>query len=124
MSGALGGVSRKLVYFVATDPHAFLGVAEAPALVSEEVLNIKQLAERLQLSERTVYRLANTGEIPGFRVGKAWRFPRTQVDEWMAQEVEKARRPSPKRQAKGKSRLRRPGLGSPPGPSESREEDT
>jgi len=110
------------VYFVATDPHALPGAVEAPAQVSEEILNIKQLAERLQLSERTIYRLANDGVIPGFRVGKAWRFPRTQVDEWMAQEVEKARRPSPKRQAKRKARPHRPGSGSPPGPPESREE--
>lgn len=111
------------MYSVATDPHALPG-AVVPRQMPDEVLNIKQLAERLQLSERTVYRLANAGDLPGFRVGKAWRFPSSQVDEWMAQEVEKARRPNPKRQAKRKARRRRLGSGSPPGPPESREEGT
>ena len=30
------------------------------------VLTLKQLAEHLQLSERTVYRLLGRGELPGF----------------------------------------------------------
>lgn len=91
--------------------------------MSDEVLNIKQLAERLQLSERTIYRLAKTGEIPGFRVGKAWRFPLAQVDQWMEEEVEKARKPSPKPQARPKARPRRsPGSDSPPEAPERPEE--
>ena len=92
--------------------------------MSDEVLNIKQLAERLQLSERTIYRLAKTGEIPGFRVGKAWRFPLAQVDQWMEEEVEKARKPSPKPQARRKARPRRTSMESLPEPPARREEDS
>ena len=74
--------------------------------MADEALSIKQLADLLQLSERTVYRLANDGEIPGFKVGGSWRFPRARVDEWMEQQVEKTRRQTggPKRQAKRRPR--------------------
>jgi nitrogen PTS system EIIA component len=48
-----------------------------------DVLTLKQLAEHLQLSERTVYRLLRRGELPGFKVGAHWRFRRAVVDYWM-----------------------------------------
>jgi len=73
--------------------------------MAEEVLTIRQLAELLQLSERTVYRLANDGEIPGLKVGGSWRFPRSQVAEWMEKQVQKSTRPEStglKARAKGR----------------------
>lgn len=48
-----------------------------------DVLTLKQLAEHLQLSERTVYRLLGTGDLPGFKVGGQWRFRRAVVDYWL-----------------------------------------
>jgi PTS system nitrogen regulatory IIA component len=49
----------------------------------QEVLTLKQLAEHLQLSERTIYRLLERGELPGFKVGGHWRFRRAVVDYWL-----------------------------------------
>jgi PTS system nitrogen regulatory IIA component len=43
----------------------------------------KQLAEYLQLSSRTVYRLLERNELPGFRVGGQWRFRKSEVDYWL-----------------------------------------
>ncbi len=48
-----------------------------------DVLTLKQLAEHLQLSERTIFRLLGRGELPGFKVGGHWRFRRAVVDYWM-----------------------------------------
>lgn len=48
-----------------------------------DLLNPKQLAEYLQLSQRTVYRLLERGGIPAVKVGGQWRFRRTAVDEWL-----------------------------------------
>jgi nitrogen PTS system EIIA component len=48
-----------------------------------DVLTLKQLAEHLQLSERTIYRLLGRGELPGFKVGGSWRFRRSVVDYWL-----------------------------------------
>jgi nitrogen PTS system EIIA component len=48
-----------------------------------DVLTLKQLAEHLQLSERTIYRLLGRGQLPGFKVGGHWRFRRSVVDYWL-----------------------------------------
>jgi len=48
-----------------------------------EVLTTKQLAEYLKLSERSVYRLLERGEIPAVKVGGQWRFRKSAVDEWL-----------------------------------------
>lgn len=48
-----------------------------------DLLNPKQLAEYLQLSQRTVYRLLERGDIPAVKVGGQWRFRKAAVDEWL-----------------------------------------
>lgn len=48
-----------------------------------DLLSPKQLAEYLQLSQRTVYRLLERGGIPAIKVGGQWRFRRAAVDEWL-----------------------------------------
>lgn len=56
----------------------------------EDSINIRRLATMLDCSVDTAYRRANSGEIPGFRLGRAWRFFPSQVraalekqpDEW------------------------------------------
>jgi PTS system nitrogen regulatory IIA component len=48
-----------------------------------DVLTLKQLAEHLQLSERTIYRLLGRGQLPGFKLGGHWRFRRSVVDYWL-----------------------------------------
>ena len=39
-----------------------------------DILTVKELSEYLKLNEKTAYRLAAKGEIPGFKVGGSWRF--------------------------------------------------
>jgi PTS system nitrogen regulatory IIA component len=48
-----------------------------------DLLSPKQLAEYLQLSQRTIYRLLERGDIPGVKVGGQWRFRKAVVDEWL-----------------------------------------
>jgi PTS system nitrogen regulatory IIA component len=49
----------------------------------DDVLTLKQIAEHLQVSERTIFRLLERGELPGFKVGGHWRFRRGVVDYWL-----------------------------------------
>jgi excisionase family DNA binding protein len=37
----------------------------------------------LKVNPRTIYRLIKTGELPAIRVGRQWRFRRTDLDEWI-----------------------------------------
>ncbi len=55
-----------------------------PAANTEgEILTIKEVAEYLKVTERTIYRLAGAKKIPAFKVGGAWRFSRVDIDEWI-----------------------------------------
>ena len=47
------------------------------------VLNPNQVATLLQCHVKTVLRLAQTGKLPGFRVGKLWRFSRAAILQWI-----------------------------------------
>jgi len=51
-----------------------------------EILTIKQVADYLKVTERTIYRLAAAKKIPAFKVGGTWRFSRADIDRWIAQQ--------------------------------------
>ena len=51
-----------------------------------EILTIKQVAEYLKVTERTIYRLAAAKNIPAFKVGGSWRFSRADIDSWIRQQ--------------------------------------
>ncbi|HEY0788762.1 MAG TPA: helix-turn-helix domain-containing protein, partial [Thermoanaerobaculia bacterium] len=52
-----------------------------------EILTIRQLADYLMVSEKTVYRMLDRNEIPAMRVGAQWRFRKLDIDAWLAEEV-------------------------------------
>lgn len=56
--------------------------------MDSEVLTIKEVAEYLKVNERTIYRLAASNDLPGFRVGNAWRFKRSDLDTWVLKQTE------------------------------------
>jgi excisionase family DNA binding protein len=39
----------------------------------------KEVGRYLKLSEATIYKLAASGEIPGFKIGDSWRFDMDEV---------------------------------------------
>lgn len=43
------------------------------------IVTAKEVSQYLKLTESTIYKLASTGEIPGFRIGKSWRFDMDEV---------------------------------------------
>ncbi len=49
----------------------------------DEVLTIKEVAALLKLAEKTVYAMANAGEIPAFKIRGQWRIKRTELDQWL-----------------------------------------
>ena len=62
-----------------------------PTSTSEgEILTLKQVAEFLKVTERTIYRLAAAKKIPAFKVGGTWRFRATDIDSWIADQSMKA----------------------------------
>lgn len=51
--------------------------------VDDAVLTVAEVAEYLKVNERTVYRLANSKQIPAFKVGSSWRFKRDELEAWI-----------------------------------------
>jgi excisionase family DNA binding protein len=49
-----------------------------------DILMIKDVAEYLKVTDRTIYRLAAAKKIPAFKVGGSWRFSRSDIDRWIA----------------------------------------
>ncbi|HWP57583.1 MAG TPA: helix-turn-helix domain-containing protein [Candidatus Acidoferrales bacterium] len=45
----------------------------------EEIITPSQVANLLQIHVKTVYRLASEGTIPGNRIGRSWRFSKSDI---------------------------------------------
>lgn len=56
-----------------------------------EIFTIKELSNYLKLTEKTGYRLASEGKIPGFKVGGSWRFRKSEIDLWIKNQEQKAK---------------------------------
>lgn len=55
--------------------------------MNTDIMTIKEVAAYLKLTEKTAYRLAAEGTIPGFKVGGSWRFRRGEIDKWIESEM-------------------------------------
>ena len=53
---------------------------------NEEVLKLKDVAALLKVGEKTVYSIAQAGELPAFKVRGQWRFSRKDIDAWIEQQ--------------------------------------
>ncbi len=49
----------------------------------ERLLTIDEVAEFLHVNPMTVYAWVKEGKIPAFKIGKVWRFRKTEIDEWL-----------------------------------------
>ena len=52
-------------------------------MAKDDILTIPDVADFLKVAEKTVYGLAQKGDLPGFKVGGQWRFRRTAIDSWI-----------------------------------------
>ena len=59
-------------------------------MVDEVFLTTEEVLAYLKVNLRTVYRLIKAGKIPAVRVGRQWRFRKTDIDDWLNNQ-----RPSP-----------------------------
>jgi excisionase family DNA binding protein len=52
----------------------------------DDLLTLKELSEYLKIAEKTLYGYARTGKIPGIRIGSAWRFRRSDIEQWLEEQ--------------------------------------
>ena len=53
-------------------------------------MTVREVASYLNVDEKTVYRLAQKGELPGFKVAGTWRFKREDIDRWIEEQKQAA----------------------------------
>lgn len=53
---------------------------------NDEVMRIREVAALLKVGEKTAYSMAQTGELPAFKVRGQWRFSRKDIDTWIEQQ--------------------------------------
>jgi excisionase family DNA binding protein len=51
--------------------------------MDDTFLTTEEVLDYLQVNLRTVYRLIKAGKIPAVRVGRQWRFKRSDLDAWL-----------------------------------------
>ena len=54
---------------------------------ASKILTAKEVADYLRCHISTVYRLAKTGKLPGFRLGADWRFREDALQNWLDVEL-------------------------------------
>ena len=48
--------------------------------MESDILTIKDVAEYLKIKEKTAYKLAAEGKLPGFKAGGSWRFRQSEIE--------------------------------------------
>ena len=46
-------------------------------------MTVREVANYLKVDDKTVYRLVQKGELPGFKVAGTWRFKREDIHQWI-----------------------------------------
>lgn len=54
--------------------------------MADEILTVPEVAQLLKVAEKTVYTMAQKGELPAFKVRGQWRFKRVDIDQWIEQQ--------------------------------------
>ena len=52
-------------------------------ITDSAIMTVKDVAEYLRMSEAKIYRLVKEGALPVVRIGKAWRFRKDLLDDWL-----------------------------------------
>lgn len=61
-------------------------------MTKTEVMTIRELADYLKIAEKTAYRFALEKKIPGFKVGNAWRFRKSEINDWIEEQEKEVRK--------------------------------
>ena len=51
--------------------------------ILEPAMTVRDVATLLNVDEKTIYRLAQKGDLPDFKVLRSWRFQKEDVGQWI-----------------------------------------
>lgn len=54
----------------------------------QQVMTLSEIANYLKVSEKTILRMAQGGDIPGAKISNQWRFMKTMIDDWFTMKMQ------------------------------------
>ena len=55
--------------------------------MTDEILTVQEVATLLKLADKTVYSMAQAGELPAFKVRGQWRIRRVDFEAWIRRQA-------------------------------------
>jgi excisionase family DNA binding protein len=55
-----------------------------------ELMTLAETCEYLKITPRTLYRYLQTKRLPAFKLGKEWRFVRSDLEQWIRDQTRSA----------------------------------
>ena len=56
--------------------------------MKKRYLNVAEVAEMIDVSPTTIYRMLYAKQIPVIKIGGQWRFPTVEIEKWLASKIE------------------------------------
>ena len=56
-------------------------------MADKAYLSVEEVAKRFGVNPTTIYRMAQRGLLPGFKVGFQWRFSQDMLESWVADQI-------------------------------------
>ncbi len=58
--------------------------------LQDELMTVEEVARYMRLPHSTIYKLLQEGKLPGFKVGRHWRFRRETIMQWVRDQEQAA----------------------------------
>jgi PTS system nitrogen regulatory IIA component len=52
-------------------------------MADEQLMSVQETAEYLNVNISTVYMWSQKGQMPAMKIGKMWRYRRSEIDAWL-----------------------------------------
>ena len=52
-----------------------------------QYLSVKQMAEILQVSRRTIYRMIDSGKLPAYKLDRDWRIAKEDINQFLEKRI-------------------------------------
>lgn len=57
---------------------------------TDTLMGIQEVAAYLKINQATAYHWAQAGRLPGIKIGRIWRFRRSDIDAWLDKKMYQA----------------------------------